>query len=74
MGRYAPAFFSERCLIGLTKRDRSDMPRNWEEHQKGELESGKAPPTLRVERCREMTLIEEDGEIVDIHIKLDKSQ
>jgi hypothetical protein len=74
MGRYAPAFFSERCLIGAAKRGRSDCPSSSGERQMGEEERGKAPPIWGAEGKRDIEAIEEVGNIGGSHIKLNKEQ
>lgn len=74
MGRYAPAFFSERCLIGAAKRGRSDAPRAVGERQKGEGRSGKAPPVLGAKESRDIEEIEKAGKNGGGHRDLDKEE
>lgn len=72
MGRYAPAFFSERCLIGAAKRGKERSPGKMEERQVGEEERGKAPPIRGAKENWYMEWIEGVGDIEGSHRNLNK--
>jgi hypothetical protein len=58
MGRYAPAFFSERCLIGAPKRGSSDAPPEVGERQMDEGKRDKAPPICGAKEKKDIDELE----------------